>query len=182
MISSTFAMLPNGSIGHKNSLPWKGQKYKEIARRDMEHFKNVTEGKSVVMGYNTFESLNFKPLKNRLNHFIITSRDLPLNLPDNVIEINICDFIDKFKDSEEEVVCIGGSMLYDTLLKYSKVVYRSIFYIEELMDIYHDTYFSDISSLYLLWKFIPAQLEIHTVGDYRLAIEKFIRWQNTMDN
>lgn len=93
----------------------------------MEHFKNVTEGKSVVMGYNTFESLNFKPLKNRLNHFIITSRDLPLNLPDNVIKINICDFIDKFKDSEEEVVCIGGSMLYDTLLKYSKVVYRSIF-------------------------------------------------------
>ena len=73
-------------------------------------------------------------------------------------------------------------MLYDTLLKYSKVVYRSIFYIEELMDIYHDTYFSDISSLYLLWKFIPAQLETHTVGDYRLAIEKFIRWQNTMDN
>ena len=31
MISSIFAMLPNGSIGHKNSLPWKGQKYKEIA-------------------------------------------------------------------------------------------------------------------------------------------------------
>ena len=73
-------------------------------------------------------------------------------------------------------------MLYDTLLKYSKVVYRSIFYIEELMGIYHDTCFSDISSLYLLWEFIPAQLEIHTVGDYRLAIEKFIRWQNTMDN
>ena len=70
----------------------------------------------------------------------------------------------------------------ELFLKYSKVVYRSIFYIEELMDIYHDTYFSDISSLYLLWKFIPAQLEIHTVGDYRLAIEKFIRWQNTMDN
>lgn len=64
-------MLPNGSIGHKNSLPWKGQKYKEIARRDMEHFKNVTEGKSVVMGYNTFESLNFKPLKNRLNHLLL---------------------------------------------------------------------------------------------------------------
>lgn len=53
MISSIFAMLPNGSIGHKNSLPWKGQKYKEIAKRDIEHFKNVTNGKSIVMGYNT---------------------------------------------------------------------------------------------------------------------------------
>jgi len=41
-------------------IPWK-------CSGDLKHFKEVTEGSSIIMGRKTWESLPFKPLKNRKN-------------------------------------------------------------------------------------------------------------------
>lgn len=50
----------NGAIGKDSDIPW-------YAPEDLAFFKRETLGSAVVMGRNTWESLPFKPLKNRFN-------------------------------------------------------------------------------------------------------------------
>ena len=62
-------MTPDTGIGYRNSLPWRSKK-------EMAYFKEKTTGKgnnAVIMGYNTFRSLGFRPLPNRRNY--IMTRD-----------------------------------------------------------------------------------------------------------
>ena len=51
----------HGGIGYKNKLPWKN------LQGDLPRFKALTTGQPIVMGKNTWDSLPFKPLPNRLN-------------------------------------------------------------------------------------------------------------------
>lgn len=61
------AMTSNRGIGYKNLLPWSHFK------RDMDLFKDLTIGNTVIMGRKTFESIGKKPLKNRRNIIITNS-------------------------------------------------------------------------------------------------------------
>ncbi|MGH1464994.1 MAG: dihydrofolate reductase [Cognatishimia sp.] len=60
MISLIVARARNGAIGKDNDIPW-------YAPEDLQFFKRETLGGAIIMGRNTWESLPFKPLKNRLN-------------------------------------------------------------------------------------------------------------------
>lgn len=53
------AMASNRVVGKNNKLPWHYS-------QDLQHFKKITTGHIVVMGYNTFLSIG-KPLPNRRN-------------------------------------------------------------------------------------------------------------------
>lgn len=66
MLSLVVARARNGAIGRGNTIPWH-------APEDLAFFQRETTGGAVIMGRNTWESLPFKPLKNRLN-IVITSR------------------------------------------------------------------------------------------------------------
>ncbi len=70
MISLVVARAQNGAIGKGNTIPWQ-------APEDLAFFQRETMGGAVIMGRNTWESLPFKPLKNRLN--IVVSRDKSLH-------------------------------------------------------------------------------------------------------
>ena len=59
------AMDKNRGIGIDNKLPWK-------IPEDLQHFKETTSRKAVLMGRKTFESIG-RPLPNRRN--IVLSRD-----------------------------------------------------------------------------------------------------------
>lgn len=59
IINMIAAMASNRIVGNKNQLP---RHYSQ----DLQHFKNVTSGHIVVMGYNTFLSIG-KPLPHRRN-------------------------------------------------------------------------------------------------------------------
>jgi dihydrofolate reductase len=61
---------PNGGIGYNNKLPWTN------IQGDLPRFKELTTGKVVVMGRNTWESLPKKPLPNRIN-VVVSSTDVP---------------------------------------------------------------------------------------------------------
>ena len=50
----------NGAIGKGNTIPWQ-------APEDLKAFQRETQGGAIIMGRNTWDSLPFKPLKNRLN-------------------------------------------------------------------------------------------------------------------
>ena len=58
---------PKGGIGYENKLPW------SKIEGDLPRFKELTTGKVVFMGRNTYESLPVKPLPHRIN-IVVTSK------------------------------------------------------------------------------------------------------------
>ena len=52
---------PKGGIGFNGKLPWTN------LQGDLLRFKELTTGKVILMGRNTWESLPKKPLPNRIN-------------------------------------------------------------------------------------------------------------------
>ena len=81
---------PDGGIGYENRLPWTN------IQGDLPRFKRLTEGQTVIMGRNTWDSLPKKPLPGRVNivvssrpleaehHNVIRSPELHFNRPDDV--------------------------------------------------------------------------------------------------
>ena len=117
IISSLVAMNADRLIGVNNDLPWK-------LKDDLEHFKNYSMHKPIIMGRNTFESIG-RPLPNRTN--IIVSKTIQsiegaevfsdLNSALNKAKEN-CETLDK-----NEIVIIGGGFLFnDTLDIVNKLV------------------------------------------------------------
>jgi len=120
------ATSPNGGIGLNGKLPWRNS-------TDMKYFKNITtqrfdESKTnaVIMGRNTFKSLGYKPLPNRLN-VCITSMDPFAAYPYFGVEKKDVLFFDSldtaleqlYQNSEiENIFVIGGAILYKCALKH----------------------------------------------------------------
>lgn len=118
MLSLIVAMDKNNLIGKDNELPWH---YKE----DLQYFKEVTSGKKVIMGKNTFLSIFEyikKPLPNRDN-YVVTRTQLPhegINLVNNLDEI-INTYADTTND--EEMFIIGGLKMYEIGLEKANRMY-----------------------------------------------------------
>ncbi|AZV78818.1 dihydrofolate reductase [Parasedimentitalea marina] len=68
MISLMVACARNRAIGKDNTIPW-------YAPEDLKAFKRETLGGAIIMGRNTWDSLPFKPLKNRLNLVVSSNPD-----------------------------------------------------------------------------------------------------------
>ncbi|SEW23125.1 dihydrofolate reductase [Cognatiyoonia koreensis] len=68
MITLIVARDRNGAIGKDGDIPWH-------APEDLKFFQRETVGGAIVMGRNTWDSLPFKPLKNRLN-IVVSSQDV----------------------------------------------------------------------------------------------------------
>ncbi|MBC8016601.1 MAG: dihydrofolate reductase [Sporomusaceae bacterium] len=106
----------NGGIGCKGNLL---QRIPE----DMKFFKQMTLGKVVVMGRETFESLPGKePLKDRIN--IVLSKNE--NFKNE--KLTICRSLDElFQELKQynldDVIIIGGESVYTQLLPYCSEAY-----------------------------------------------------------
>ncbi|MBO7224628.1 MAG: dihydrofolate reductase, partial [Bacteroidales bacterium] len=68
MISLIVAIAQNNAIGKDNDLLWH-------ISEDLKYFKKTTNAKTVLMGRKTWESLPFKPLKNRRNIVVSSQKD-----------------------------------------------------------------------------------------------------------
>jgi dihydrofolate reductase len=97
-----------GGIGNVNQLPWK-------SKVEMDYFRKVTTGNgnnAVVMGRKTFESLKYRPLKNRRNY--IFTRDATISdlfEADVIVESNIENIL-LLEHVFDEVYIIGGAETY----------------------------------------------------------------------
>jgi dihydrofolate reductase len=118
MISLIAAMDRNRNIGLNGDMPW-GKEMKA----DLKRFKDLTDGKTIIMGRKTFESLPSYPygLPNRKN--IIISRDEALrhSHPDNVLSLE--EAVEIAKSSDDEVFIIGGAEIYEQFLPYADKIY-----------------------------------------------------------
>ena len=128
IISLVAAMGKNRVIGKDNSLPWK-------LPEDMKRFKELTSGKTVVMGRTTFESIG-KPLPNRIN--IIITRDKNYKA-EGCIVVNSVDEALKYAKDADEVMIIGGAQIYQQFLPIANKMYLTL--IDE--DFEGDAYFPE---------------------------------------
>lgn len=133
MLSIIAAISSNNVIGKNNKLLWH-------IPMDLKRFKNITTGKTIIMGRKTFESL---PGVLPKRHHVIITRNKDYMVNDENIEIVNClkDALTKYENSEEEVFIIGGGEIYKELLpKVNKI------YLTKLNKAYEgDTYFPKIN-------------------------------------
>ena len=118
VISHVVAMSNNNVIGANNKLPWQ-------LKDDLEHFKEYTTGKIIIMGRKTFESIG-RPLPNRQN-FVISSnlREIDgISIFQNLEKAIIAaKKYNKNLNSAQEIAIIGGGYLFrDSINYFNKLV------------------------------------------------------------
>jgi dihydrofolate reductase len=134
------AMDSNCNIGKDGKLPWQG---KPEYRWDMVHFKETTRNNIVVMGFNTFLSLNSKALPNRVN-YVVSKKHANLITDPNVNKIftSVEDLIDWYQrwclKEMEDIYIIGGAKIYKEFLQSGMVD-------EIILSIFDEKFDADIS-------------------------------------
>ncbi|RZJ21341.1 MAG: dihydrofolate reductase [Haliea sp.] len=99
-----FARAANGVIGKDNAMPWH-------LPEDMAHFRQLTQGKPVIMGRKTWDSLpaKFRPLPGRRN--IVITRQADWHQAGAETAASLSDAIALCGDAEEAWV-MGGAQIY----------------------------------------------------------------------
>ena len=106
------AMSLNLIIGKNNQLPWHIPK-------DLQHFKELTMGKTMLMGRKTFESIG-RALPHRRSMVLSTQKNLQITGAEVINDI--ADLVD-FTDEHEEIMVIGGAQVYQLLLPYCQKIH-----------------------------------------------------------
>ena len=116
MINMIWAMDKNWLVGKDNKLPWH---FKE----DLIYYKSKTQGKTVLMGDNSYYSLksyyNDKPLPYGK---IYVASLLDLKLDDAVVINDVISFLKNFP-KEEVLWVVGGATIYKFSLPYADNLY-----------------------------------------------------------
>lgn len=107
-ITLIWAMAKGGVVGRDNRLPWR-------LPADMAFFKAQTTGKTVLMGRKTWESMNARPLPNRVN--AVLTRDKAFKAEGAKV---IHSFEEALKLGEQgELMVIGGAEIFAYFLPYA---------------------------------------------------------------
>lgn len=147
MFSIIVAVGKNREIGKGNKLLWH-------VPEDLKNFKEITTGKTVIMGRKTFESIG-RPLPNRKNIVLSKNGDKE-SFEQKGIELyqNLESLIEDYKNSEEEIFIIGGEQIYREFMQKGLVRRLYISYIE-FSDSEAGAYFPKID--YDNWKIIKEK-------------------------
>ncbi|MBI2668557.1 dihydrofolate reductase [Candidatus Woesearchaeota archaeon] len=114
MIAIIAALTRNRVIGKDNKLPW------HIAE-DLQNFKKMTIGNTVIMGRKTYESIG-KPLPNRNN--IVVSRTM--SQTDGVLVCqDIPTALEEGKKFGKDIYIVGGTNMYEQTIPFADKMYLS---------------------------------------------------------
>ena len=100
-----WAQDENGGIGKDGVLPW-------YISEDLQNFKTLTLGSTILMGRNTWESLPVKPLPERRN-IVLSSKTLSdvecyTSIEECIVALD--------SDGIEKLFVIGGSTVYQNFI------------------------------------------------------------------
>ena len=110
MIIMIYACDENNAIGKDGDLPWRQS-------TDLQHFKSITIGSTIVMGRKTWESLPGK-LPNR-RHVVLTRgfrTDVETATFDEILEMA----------KSQDLFVIGGGEIYELFLPHTDIIHRTI--------------------------------------------------------
>jgi len=101
------------AIGQNGLMPW-GTSLKQ----DLRRFRQLTLGKSVIMGRSTFESIG-RALPNRQN-IVVTSHE---DFPDDVTVARSLE--EAYARADATAIVIGGGQLYRSALRYTDTIFAT---------------------------------------------------------
>lgn len=111
-----WAESQNGIIGNNNQLPWH-------IPSELKHFKRLTTGLSVVMGYRTALGLKNKTFANR-NMILYSNHAVDSSDFENFTVMDMCDILNLAKT--KDVFIAGGAKTYKDFLPYVNAVIRTV--------------------------------------------------------
>ncbi len=113
MFSIIAAVAENNAIGKDNTLPWR-------IPRDLAYFKEITLGKTIIMGRKTFQSLP-KVLPDRKHIVLTTNTDFTHEGIEvsNSFEATLL----KYHQTQDEAFFIGGADIYKKALPFCRYLY-----------------------------------------------------------
>ena len=146
-VSLIVAATRNQVIGLDNQMPWH-------LPADLRYFKQRTQGKPIIMGRKTWESLG-RPLPGRLNIVITRQTDIALEGAEVFADLETA--IERGQEwaaqqGVDEVMVIGGGQLYQQALTLAQRVYLTRIELE--LD--GDTFFPVLDAQ--LWQKTDAQM------------------------
>ena len=130
MISIIVAIAENYAIGKNNDLLWH-------IPEDLKRFKRITSGHKIIMGKRTYESLPYRPLKNRTN---IVISDIPGDRYEGCVMAYSMEEAMEHCPADEECFIIGGGMVYRQFLPLADKLY--ITWVDKAFDA--DIFFPEI--------------------------------------
>lgn len=133
MLSLIVAVAQNNVIGKDNKLIWH-------ISEDLKRFKEITSGKTIIMGRKTFESLP-GVLPNRKHIIVTRDKNYKVNSDNVTIVHNLNSLIDQYKNCDDEVFIIGGAEIYKQALPHADKLYLTK--INNFFD--GDTFFPEIN-------------------------------------
>jgi dihydrofolate reductase len=135
------AISKNNGIGFKGKLPWH-------IKADLQYFSKLTIGQgnnAIIMGYNTYQSLQGHLLKNR-THLVLSSQHehhhmnhQHLNLKFFTSLNTLQNYLNLGVETFDEIWLIGGAQIYKLFLEQDLVHTCYITYIDKEFEC--DTYF-----------------------------------------
>lgn len=144
ILSIISAIGKNNEIGQSNALLWN-------LPADMKHFKETTNGHTIIMGQKTYESLGTgptgelgRPLPNRRN--IILTKDVSFNREGIEVVFSIEELIKLLSETENkdsECFVIGGGQIYKLFIDIADRLY--ITHVNQSFP-NADTFFPDIDT------------------------------------
>lgn len=133
MLSIIVAIAENNVIGNEGKLIWH-------IPRDLKHFREITDGATIIMGRKTFESLP-GVLPNRKHVVLTRNKEYSIDHPEVTI-IHSLEEIEPYRESDEEAFIIGGGELFRLMLPHASRLY--ITWVGKSWD--GDTFFPEIPS------------------------------------
>ena len=111
-LSIIAAIGSNYELGEGNELIWH-------LPGDLQFFKEMTMGKTMVMGSNTFYSLP-RMLPGR-KHIVLSSKTI--DIPDVITIHSKEELLEYLKELKQEIMIIGGSSIYRQFIEYADKMY-----------------------------------------------------------
>ena len=123
----------NNEMGLDNKLLWH-------IPEDLKRFKKITEGKPVIMGRKTYESIG-KPLPNRDNIVLTTKNGSKLPKGCIIANKTSAALIQAQLTKADEVFVIGGAGVYESFMDKADKIYLTIVHSEFKAD----TFFPELN-------------------------------------
>lgn len=115
IISLIVAASINRVIGRDEVIPWK-------IPGEQKRFKDLTSGKSIIMGRKTYESIG-KPLPDRTTIIISRSQEIVAEHCTTVRSLH--EAYELLKD-QQEIFVAGGGEIYKEALPYADKIYLTV--------------------------------------------------------
>lgn len=145
-------------IGVKGKLPWH-------IPADLKRFKKLTDGKTVIMGRKTFESLK-GPLPGRRN-IVMTADKSKVSHPDVTVVTSVMGALEAARGTD--VYVIGGGEIYKLFIDFADEI--ELTHVDTLVED-ADAFFPRLSTL--RWDTFAINRNVPPHDEYRYYYEKLV--------